>query len=532
GYDWLACIGGLFVDPAGEAPLTAAWNDLSGSTESFGDVAHRAKHAVMADSLAADLARLTGLFVTVCGRHRHLRDYTRTELATVLEEVLASMPVYRTYVGEYGPAHPHDHARITAALGEAARRRPELDPDLLDALRRVLLAEPPMTGSTEAELRIQFEQFSSPVMAKGVEDTAMYSYCRFIPRNEVGADPAQWATTVGELHAFAGAAASTWPAGLVASSTHDTKRSEDVRARLYLLSEMPERWLTSVERWMGRNARAHRDGFPDRATEYLLYQTLVGAWPISADRAAAYMAKATKEAKVHTNWTDSDPAFDSALESFVRDVLADKAFANDLNDFVETQLLEAGWVNSLAQTLLKLTVPGVPDIYQGCECWDYSLVDPDNRRPVDFGARAELLGRAGSLAPMDLACPSDSGLQKLALTHRALRLRREHRSWLGPGASYQPLTASGPAAGHVVAFCRADSVVTVIPRLVHTLAGGVWNGVAQAVSRALSGTTIALGEGEWVDEMTGDRLGSGVGGGCWDVGELLARFPVALLSRA
>ncbi len=426
GYEWVGLIGGLFVDPAGEEPFTELWNELCGSDEGFAEVAHRAKHSVMADSLAADLARLTSLLVTVCGRRRAYRDYTRSELGGVLEEVIASMHVYRTYVGADGPAHPDDVARIRQAVGEAARRRPELDPDLLDALSGMLLGTETLTGPAEAELRMRFQQLSPPVMAKGVEDTALYAYCRFAAMNEVGCDPAQWSTSVGGLHAAASTAAARWPTSMVTTSTHDTKRSEDTRARLYVLSEIPKLWASAVRRWMGVNSR-HRSGpYPDPAAEYLLYQTLVGAWPISTDRVRAYMAKATKEAKVHTSWTDANSSYDRAMEDFVEAVLDDGLFVSDLSSFVEDNLLEAGWVTALAQALCKLTLPGVPDIYQGCECWDYSLVDPDNRRPVDFEARRALLGEVAAMTPAQTWSRVAEGAPKLCLIHRALACRRDH----------------------------------------------------------------------------------------------------------
>ncbi len=524
GYEWVARIGGLFVDPQGEAPFTELWQEVSCSAEPFAEVAHRAKHAVMADSLSADLARLTSLFVTVCQRWRAYRDYTRSELAAVLEEVIASMGVYRTYVVD--AAHPDDVAQISSALSEAAGRRPELDSDLFQALARVLLATEPLPGPAEAELRLRFQQVTSPVMAKGVEDTALYEYGRFVAMNEVGCDPGHWATPLGEFHAAAAAAAQRWPASMVATSTHDTKRSEDVRARLYVLSEISELWASAVRRWMGMNS-AHRSGdHPDPPAEYLFYQTLVGAWPISAERMVAYMAKATREAKVHTSWTDPNVVYDQALEDFIRAALDDGLFVSDLSGFVEEYLVEAGWVSSLAQVLCKLTVPGVPDIYQGCELWDYSLVDPDNRRPVDFGARRAALDKVADLTPEGVWHRRAEGLPKLYLIHRALGLRRDRPACFGIGAGYQPLAVSGAGAEHVVAFARAGSVVSVAPRLVGGWRAG--HGILEALRTRLAGTTVALAAGSWVDVLSGDPVAAGRR----DVGELLSRFPVALLARS
>ncbi len=521
GYEFATGLTGLFMDPAGEEPFTALWTEVSGRPEPFGEVAHRAKHAVMRSALASDLARLTALFVSVCGSRRRYRDYTRAELAGALEEVLACLPVYRTYVGESGPAEPADVAVVASAVEQAAARRPDLDPELLGALRRVLLAEEPFTGTDETELRLRFQQVSGPVMAKGVEDTALYAYCRFPGLNEVGSDPGRWSTSPDAFHAAQARRAERWPASMVTTSTHDTKRSEDVRARLAVLSEMPGRWRRCWEDWASRN-RAHREGGAvDRATEYLLYQTLVGAWPISAERAVAYMAKATREAKIHTSWTDPDPAYDQALERFVRAVLGDGEFCAEVDAFVTEHLLEAGWINSLSQALVKLTVPGVPDIYQGCELWDLSLVDPDNRRPVDFGLRQRLLSGLDRMGPEECWGRAGEGLPKLLVTHRALELRRLHPPWF-LGGSYRPLPVRPGSSTSLVAFARAEAAITVVPRLVHGLGGS-----PAAVAASLRGTTVVLPGGRWRNVLTGDELG----GDEVDAGRLLGRFPVALLAR-
>jgi (1->4)-alpha-D-glucan 1-alpha-D-glucosylmutase len=528
GYDFAARVNGLFFDPAGEAPLSQLWAEISGEREGFAEVAHHAKHAVMASALSTELARLTALAVRVCTRHRRYRDYTRADLSEALEELIACLEVYRTYVGPQGRAHPDDGARVSAAIAEAARRRGDLDTDLLDFLRAVLIAGPLLDEPAEVELRLRFQQVSGSVMAKGVEDTALYRYHRLIAQNDVGTDPTRWATTVGAFHAASASAQQDWPTTMVTTSTHDTKLSEDVRARLAVLSEVPEAWAAAVVAWRAANDHLRRGDMPDAPTEYLLYQILVGAWPIDADRAASYMAKATKEAKLHTSWTDPVPAYDEALEAFVRSALAEEAFVNDLVCFVEDRLLGPGWVTSLAQALLKLTVPGVPDTYQGCELWDLSLVDPDNRRPVDFGLRQRLLGELGSLSPEAWWDRAAEGLPKLAVTHGALALRRAHPDWFGPGGDYRPLGVSGEQAHHLVAFARADRAVTVVPRLVSALASQAQlPDLVGAVSRSLTGASVALPPGRWKNVLTGD----GLDGGEVDAGGVLSRFPVALLAR-
>ena len=301
---------------------------------------------------------------------------------------------------------------------------------------------------------------------------------------------------------------------MLASTTHDTKRSEDVRARLAVLSEIPERWAATVREWMAHNARHRRDDRLDRNTEYLLYQTLVGAWPLAAERATAYMEKAVREAKRHTAWTAQDPDYEAAVREFTLAVLDDPVFTASLERFV-AEVREPGHVNGLAQTLLKLTAPGVPDIYQGTELWDLSLVDPDNRRPVDFARRRALLDELDTLSPADILDRMDEGLPKLWLVRQTLHLRRREPELFGADGAYRPLAATGRRADHVVAYQRGDGAVAVVPRLSTGIADG-WGD-----------TALALPARPWRNLLTGDDLI----GGDTPLGELLARFPVALLAR-
>ena len=301
-------------------------------------------------------------------------------------------------------------------------------------------------GEAESELVMRFQQLTGPAMAKGVEDTAFYNFHRLVALNEVGGSPGELGLSVEDFHRLSAEAQRLWPAAMLATSTHDTKRSEDVRARLSLLAEIPERWGEAVRGWFERNAR-HResDDCPDRNAEYLLYQTLVGAWPISAERAAAYMEKATREAKAHTSWTRTNPEYEEALRGFVNGVLDDPEFVADLEAFV-APLVEPGRINSLAQTLLKLTSPGVPDFYQGSELWDLSLVDPDNRRPVDYELRRRLLAELKEGRPPEaILARMDEGLPKLWLIHQGLQLRRRLPEAFGPEGDYEPLPGLGAA---------------------------------------------------------------------------------------
>jgi (1->4)-alpha-D-glucan 1-alpha-D-glucosylmutase len=526
GYDFLSLVGGLFVDPAGREPLLDLYAEVTGHPTDFDEVVLEKKHVALRDILAADLNRLTGLFVDVCERNRRYRDYTRHELHEALREVAACFPVYRSYVRPAtGEVHEHDVAVVESAVAAATARRPEIDGELFAFLADLLLLRhradaapglPAPAGDVEAELVNRFQQFTGPVMAKGVEDTAFYDYVPLVSLNEVGGSPGVWGTAVGDFHRSCAQAASNRPTSMLATSTHDTKRSEDVRARLHLLSEMPEAWGDAVRRWFLANTR-HRTGLdrPDANAEYLLYQTLVGAWPLSVERAVAYMEKASKEAKVHTSWIDPDPGYDAALKAFVEGVLADDAFVADLEAFV-APLVEPGRVNSLAQLLVKLTAPGLPDTYQGTEVWDLSLVDPDNRRPVDYGVRRRLLASLDGLDAAAVWGGADDGLPKLKVVREALHLRRRHPAAFGATGSYEPLVVSGAKAAHVVAFSRAGAAVTVVPRLVLGL-GGDWGD-----------TAVELPVGPWRNVIDGAEIDGGVVA----LAAVLERFPVALLERS
>jgi (1->4)-alpha-D-glucan 1-alpha-D-glucosylmutase len=502
GYDFLNVLGGLFVDPAGEQPLTELVAELTGEQVDWEATVREKKDLVLREVLASDVHRLTEAFAVACEHNRRFRDYTRRELTEAVRQVIVEFPVYRSYVvAERGAVSEDDIAVITGAVERAQAARPELDADLFGILRDVLLLR--VTGEAEGELAMRFQQLTGPAMAKGVEDTAFYTFVRLVSLNEVGGDPGRFGTSVDQFHDACTEMASRWPNAMLCTSTHDTKRSEDVRARIALLSEIPGHWADTVRRWRAHNSGHRTAGWPDPAAEYLLYQTLVGAWPLEEDRALAYMEKATKEAKVHTSWTEPTSAYDGAVADFVRAIYADPDFGIDLEGFV-ARLVEPGRINALAQTLVRLTAPGVPDTYQGTELWDLSLVDPDNRRAVDYDERRGELA-AGPTHP------------KLLVTHRALQLRKERPDLLGPGASYEPLVATGASADHAVAYLRGGGCAVVVPRLVLGLAARRWRD-----------TSIELPTGDWRDVLTGAPRS----GGLVHVGELLDALPVTLLVRA
>ncbi|HYX44287.1 MAG TPA: malto-oligosyltrehalose synthase, partial [Acidimicrobiales bacterium] len=459
GYDFLNVVGGLFVDPAGEDPLTELHWRFTGTTTTYHELVREKKHVVMNQSLGPDVRRVTELAAAVCRRHRRHRDHGTPDLEAALRELVACFPVYRTYVQPGRPPTDVDAAHVAVAVEEASGNRPDLDPRLFAFLADVLLLRVP--GPEAEELLLRFQQLTGPVMAKGAEDTAFYCYRRLLSLNEVGGDPGRFGTTVDEFHGHNRRAAAAWPSTLLTLSTHDTKRSGDVRARIGLLSEIPDQWALAVRRWSSANEVHKRNGLPDRGAEYLLYQTLFGAWPLSVERAVAYMEKATKEAKEHTSWIDPDPEYDTAVRSFVESVLADPEFTTDLAAFV-APLVEPGRVTALAQTLLTLTAPGCPDVYQGTELWDLSLVDPDNRRPVDYDVRLALLDKLAGAAPEEVLAWSDDGAPKFWLVHRALGLRRGAAPAFAPGSSYAALPVRGAKAAHAVGYVRGGRVVVVV----------------------------------------------------------------------
>jgi (1->4)-alpha-D-glucan 1-alpha-D-glucosylmutase len=509
GYDFLVWVNNLFVEGRSEAAMTAAYQAVSGETASYEEVVQASKQQVMSSELAAEVERLVGLLADLSDGYRRHRDHTRRELRGTLREFIARFAVYRTYVRPGEAANDEDRRQVVLAAEAAHAARPELDAELLCFLGELALGE--HEGAGEAEFAQRLAQLTAPVMAKGVEDTAFYRYNRLVSLNEVGGDPGVFGRPVAEFHQAMAATAEQWPEAMLTLSTHDTKRSADVRARINVISEMPEVWRAGAERWMGLTEPYLRDGLPDRNAIYLLFQTLLGAWPIDAERAVAFMAKATKEAKVHTSWTDPVVAYDEAMEAFVRAALADDVFTGTVWSWLaEHRVVERGRRNSLAQTALLMTCPGLPDLYQGSELWDLSLVDPDNRRPVDYDERRRLLAGLGAGAGGGTG-PDERGTSKLLVVHRLLAHRKTD-----PGsyqaAGYEPLVASGCRADDVVAFHRGALAVVVPCR-----GDDNWGD-----------TTIELPRLGGRDVVTGRP----VAGGTRRLAELFAELPVAVVARA
>ena len=513
GYDFLRHVDGLFVDGAAEDPLSRFYAAFSGEARSYHAVRVAMKRLVLTRLFGSDLKRLTSLFLAVCRRHRQHRDHTEDELELTLSEVIAQFPVYRTYVRPGSPVPDNDVRCVEGAVRAAGQALAgEVPADLLDFLRDLLLLRVP--GTAEVELAVRFQQLSGPAMAKGGEDTAFYNYNRFVLLNEVGGDPGVFGVSPGVFHDFCRRALAGSPRGLLATSTHDTKRSEDVRARLALLSEIPAAWADAVRRLSLLTAHLRRGEFPDRNDEYLFYQTLVGAWPVSAERAAAYMEKAAREAKRHTSWRRRGARYEDALRGFVEGALGDASFVAEVEQFV-APLVVPGRINALSVTLLKLVAPGVPDLYRGTELWDLSLVDPDNRRPVDFATRRRLLAELADAGAEDVLRRSDEGAPKLWLIQRALALRKRRPELFRAAAGYDVLDTAGDRCAHAVAIARGGALVAVVPRLMLGLAGN-WRD-----------TSVELPAGAWRNVLTGES----VDGGTRLVAELLTQFPVALLER-
>ncbi|HUJ09669.1 MAG TPA: malto-oligosyltrehalose synthase [Verrucomicrobiae bacterium] len=513
GYEFMRRVTGLFIDPESEKPLTDVYVEFTGEPTDYGFVVREKQKLVLRGLLEAEVNWLTRLLVRIAGRYWRYRDLAETDLRETLIEVTARLPVYCTYVQAHlGRVPDADAAVISETISWARQRRSNLPPEGFDFIEDLLLLR--LSGEVEHEFVMRFQQLTGPTMAKGAEDTACYCFNRLIALNIVSGDPGRFGLTPQSFHERCARARRRWPHSMLTTSTHDTKRSGDVRMRICLLSEIPQEWRTAVVRWSTMNEKHRRGEWPDRNIEYFYYQTLVGAWPLPLERALLVMEKAAREAKQYTSWTRPNSGYDSALREFVKGTLGDQQFIADLERFM-AKLVEPGQVNSLAELLLKLTTPGVPDIYQGDELWDFSLVDPDNRRSIDFAMRRRLLAELSGLSVDQVWRRRNEGLPKIWLLQKTLHFRRDHPELLGGESSYEPCSATGAKAEHVVAFIRSARVATIVPRLVVRLKGE-WND-----------TRLSLPAGNWTNELTGEA----VAGGVCHLADLLKHFPVALLSR-
>ena len=512
GYDFISIVDGVFVNADNEPTMTALYHAFTGETQPYVEVARTSKHEIIAGDLDPDLRRLAALMNEICESDRRHRDRTHREVREAVAEVGAGFRVYRTYVTIGAGASEQDRAEVAYAMEEASRRRPDIDRELLALIADVLLLD--RRGELEEEFAARFQQFTPAVMAKGVEDTAFYRYHRLVSLNEVGGDPGAFGRGVDAFHEWCAHIATNRPATMLTLSTHDTKRSGDVRARLNIISEIPGEWEAAVRRWAEHNDRHRPHGYPDRNLEYLAYQTIVGAWPIDEQRLTQFLNKAAREAKLHTSWTNPVAAYEDALAEFVHSVTSDAEFMSDLESFLgRTQLVSFGRIASLAQTTLLLTCPGVSDIYQGTELWNLTLVDPDNRRPVDFASRREALDGVAEIGAEEIAHRLDDGSAKIWLISRLLR-ERAGRPELFASRDYAPLNATGAKANHALGFVRG-SLLALVPRLPAGLAGD-WGD-----------TEVVLPDGRWTNLLTGEVED---GGRPVAASRLLEKFPVAVLA--
>ncbi|MGE3268169.1 MAG: malto-oligosyltrehalose synthase [Chloroflexota bacterium] len=605
GYEFMTAVGGIFVDGTQRRRFDELYSRFIGRHISFADLVYDSKRRIMSLSLASEINVLAWHLNNLSERERRYRDFTLYALRDALREVIACFPVYRTYISgeavtDSGPSpieptiqnhvvSDRDRAQIMTAIREARRRNPASEASIFQFIRSVLLLEAmdPDDSAGQA-LQLEFvqkvQQTTGPVTAKAVEDTSFYIYNRLVSLNEVGGEPELFGVSVAKFHQENQARLEQWPHSMLSTSTHDTKRSEDVRARISVLSEMPREWSAALVRWSRMNRRHTQQvddtHAPSRNDEYLLYQVLLGAWPLEEmDEAARseftgriqeYMAKATREAKVHTSWINPNEEYDEAIQHFVEAILDPRRSTPFLADFAafQQQLARAGAVNSLGQALLKLTSPGVPDTYQGNELWDLSLVDPDNRRPVDYRLRRRLLSslqRAVTRAGSDtddtegalqrltsrLVNHWGDGRIKLYVTWRALRFRREHPELFKHGA-YLPLEAEGSLAENVCAFAREqadDQIIVAVPRLIARLVqetdghqaygplrfqAGVWDDTRLIVPGSPGHRFRNLFTGQVVqtEELpeSATRTSPGTSSSV-PLGPLFAAFPVILLER-
>jgi (1->4)-alpha-D-glucan 1-alpha-D-glucosylmutase len=561
GYDFMTALNSIYVDRGAAREFQKLYGRITGGRRSFKEVVYSSKKLIVETSMASEMHVLAHELNRISESDRHYRDFTLISLQEALTEVVSCFPVYRTYVSANG-LNEFDKRNIDLAIREALRRNPAQESSIFRFIRKMLLpVARPDLASEEHGRRLRFamkvQQYTGPVQAKGVEDTAFYRYSPLLSLNEVGGHPTQFGISLEEFHAMNHERLEHYPLAMSASSTHDAKRGEDARARLNVLSEIPKLWDQQVKLWMRINSSARitveDDWAPDRSDEYIYYQALLGAWPAGEDCASSefvdrmrqYLSKATKEKKVHTSWVTPSAEYDAAVAEFVERTLMGTRSKPFLAQFLPFQrrVAELGMINSLSQLTVKIASPGVPDFYQGTELWDLNLVDPDNRRPVDFTLHSRMLEKISAKVTerspccAKLAVASEllggwmNGGIKLYITSQGLRLRRRKANLFLFG-EYKPLMSYGSAAGSVVAFARAsgdDSMLAVAPRLTANLTG-FDSGLP--LNSVWSDTELDLGEfasRTWRNIFTGQKIAAGQNGRM-RLAELFEKFPVALLT--
>lgn len=542
GYEFSNQIVQFLVNAPAEKRLTRTYQKFTGFTESFADLFYEKKARTTVFSLNSEITALARMLDEISEMHRHYRDFTRNTLTLAVREVMACFPVYRTYVTEDGQVSSDDEKVVLRAISAARRKNPSVEKAVFDFLRNLLLLRlgedmTPQQRAIHLRFVMKFQQCSGPVMAKGVEDTAFYIYNRLIALNEVGGNPGHFGIEAKDFHRLNAERLESCPHTLLATSTHDTKRSEDVRMRIAAISEFPDLWQRALKRWAKWNRKLKRkiggEVAPSGNEEYLIYQTLIGAWPFEEldgkgrdefrKRIQQYLTKALKEAKVNSSWTEPNEEWENAVSDFIAGVLdveRNGAFLSDFAEFSE-KTQAAGAMNSLTQTVLKCTLPGVPDFYQGTEIWDLSLVDPDNRRPVDYARRIELLREVKVGAPAEFLADWKSGKMKLFLIQRLLHFRREHAEFFRH-AAYEEVEVRGSRARHVIAYRRiwnGRELLVVAPRL----SGGCAFPVG---GEFFDDANVSLGEGTYLNLLTGEKVDSAL-----PLANLLGQLPFGVFFR-
>jgi (1->4)-alpha-D-glucan 1-alpha-D-glucosylmutase len=569
GYDFANLVNSLFVEPTAVRRMERIYRNFIDDVTDFDDLAYRCRKLIARVALASELSVLANQLTRIALSKRHTCDFTLNSLREALTEVVANFPVYRTYVTPCGVSE-NDAGYIRRALASAKWRSPAADASIFDFIGEVLLTriaekQDPAYRNAVTSFAMKFQQFTSPVMAKGLEDTAFYRYNRLVSLNDVGSDLRSFGITTADFHSVNQERLRSWPHSILATSTHDSKRSEDVRARIDVLSEIPGLWRLRLRDWKRFNRRhkwlVNDKPAPSPNNEYLLYQTLVGAWPseplggendwkVFRDRIEDYMLKAVREAKQNTSWVNRNTEYESAVSSFVRALLTPGERNRFLEDFVPFQrsVARIGMWNSLSQTVLKLTCPGVPDIYQGNELWDFSLVDPDNRRPVDFVRRQQAFANIrglgsdpDALSRARLLDAPEDGRLKMHVTWKTLCLRKQQPDLFQVG-EYVPLEVAGAKARHVVAFMRkfeSASVVVIVPRLVASLLNGIGidTDLPPMGPKVWQDTYVLLPSSDSCEDYRNAFTGELLYGAKNDtmakieVSKVLAEFPVALCLR-
>jgi (1->4)-alpha-D-glucan 1-alpha-D-glucosylmutase len=566
GYVFLNSVNGIFIDMGNGKAFDDIYTRFIKSKVNYQDLVYEKKKLIMQTSMPSEINMLGRTLNRISEKNRNTRDFTLNNLTTVIIEVIANFPVYRTYV-TYEGVNERDRRYIEAAVSRAKRKNPALSATVFEFLENVLLLRYPEEFNESDRMEwldfvMRFQQLTGPVMAKGLEDTAFYVYNRFISLNEVGGNPERFGTPLETFHGQNIERTKFWPNAMITTATHDTKRSEDVRARLNVLSEIPEEWRQGLLRWSRINKRRKSvvDGqwIPDRNEEYLIYQTLVGAWPMDPmndiehemfkQRIKDYMLKSVREAKVNTSWISPNVHYEENLLKFVDAILSpvsENAFLRDFETF-QKKTSFFGMFNSISQTLLKITCPGIPDFYQGTELWDLSLVDPDNRRPVNFEIRSKRLAElkkvetAGSSLPefaRGLVREWRDGSIKLYITFKALHFRRDNPSLFQEGA-YVPLVGSGDLNEHLCALARRrgeEVVLVAVPRFLARLEKNpddmpigepVWGNSCVLIPGEIPGKTFRnIFTGETLQRVEKN------GEGALPLREVFSNFPVAMLER-